>query len=158
MLVFCDCHSALAIKFSNGDNIMLFNLSSMYQGVEQLNLLPPLTIISFDQDNFDQLYYSSLINQDDLFLRLFKISYYLFNGYDVIIMISHTDVMDMITESFAKIFQHRYGYNYQVLNELSDLDYYDESSFSLDGISNYEMDLNRAINLSAPYIQVNGNE
>ena len=64
-------------------------------------------------------------------------------GEDIYICISNGNVLDFLNESLAKFIQQRYGYNYQMINDISDIDYYDDSSFSVPGLYNYDIDQER---------------
>ena len=64
-------------------------------------------------------------------------------GEDIYICISNGNVLDFLNESLAKFIQQRYGYNYQMINDISDIDYYDDSSFSVPGLYKYDIDQER---------------
>ena len=160
MLLFVDNVTLVNLLSQNNDHYVVFNYSSMVQEVDQLDLLPyqiGLNISVIDPI-FDYNYFEAIYNNNFYFLSFFKIPYYLFRGYNVVIVVNRSEVMDLLAESLAKIVQQRFGYNYQILNDINDFNRYDESNFSIDGIANYELDLNRAISLKANYVEVNGIE
>ena len=78
-----------------------------------------------------------------LFMELMKIIYNLYLHNHVYILVYQSDTFDIVTESLMKLIQQRYGYNYQMINDISDIDYYDDSSFSVPGLYNYDIDQER---------------
>ena len=53
---------------------------------------------------------------------------------------SFKNTYDIMTESICKLIQQRYGYNYQLLNCKDDINYYDDSDFSIYGLSALDLD------------------
>ena len=55
----------------NLDNLVVFNLTSLVEGVEKLNLLPPPNSDYLDQTNykeFDQFYMNYIFSNDFVFM------------------------------------------------------------------------------------------
>jgi hypothetical protein len=128
------------------NGLVMFNLSSLREGYERLNLLPPTTqdYNYYDEKNFDLQYANHILTNESLFLELMKIIYALYEGKDVYILVTRDEFFDMVTESLIKFIQQRYGYISSVLNEPSDIDYVDrEASFSIQGVFNLDQDKER---------------
>ena len=131
---------------NNLNNLVVFNLTSLVEGVEKLNLLPPPNSDYLNQTNykeFDQFYMNYIFSNDYVFMELMKIIYNLYLHNNVYILIYRNDTFDIVAESLMKLIQQRYGYHCQWLNEPSDFNYYDDSDFSFNGIYNLDIDRER---------------
>ena len=131
---------------NNLNNLVVFNLTSLVEGVEKLNLLPPPNSDYLNQTNykeFDQFYMNYIFSNDFVFMELMKIIYNLYLHNHVYILVYQSDTFDIVTESLMKLIQQRYGYHCQWLNEPSDVNYYDDSDFSFNGIYNLDIDRER---------------
>ena len=145
-MVIFTCNPQLIWQFSNP---LTYNLSSYYSGFEDITGL--ITKISiFNNTNipanefiyspqFDNIYAQSILNNDELFADFLKIVLNATNGV-VIILISHDDYRDAITESIIKLIQIRYGYNCWEVDDLDDLSCIKESFFTPQGILTLDQD------------------
>lgn len=141
MLVFCT-HNVL-IQNNNIDNTMVYNLSSLKEGYERLNILPPFKM-KYDSKDFDIAYYKYIIENNGPFYDFMKVVMGLYEGKDIIILIGVGEVFDSIAESLQKMIQQRYGvvsYNAYCREDLEEI--HDSSSFSIQGLYNLDGDKER---------------
>lgn len=130
------------------EKFVVLNLSSLIEGFPRVHLVPSITPTYNDDKQFDIAYANYIFSDDSNFMEFMKIIYPLYTGQDVFLLVSRNEnTHDIITESLCKLIQQRYGYNYQLLNHLSDIDYYDDSNFSLYGLQVLDMDKERMTNL-----------
>lgn len=131
------------------EKFLVLNLSSLVEGFPRVHLVPSVTATYDDDKQFDIAYANYIFSNDQLFMEFMKIIYPLYMGQDVFLLVSRSEnTHDIITESLCKLIQQRYGYNYQLINDSSDIDYYDESNFSLYGLQTLDMDKERMTNLA----------
>lgn len=128
----------------NLNNFLVLNLSSLAEGFQRVHLVPSIPNMYNDDKEFDLAYANYIFSNDYIFMEFMKIVYPLYIGNDVFLLVSRNeDTYDVMTESLCKLIQQRYGYNYQLLNTKDDIDYYDDSNFSLTGIQTLDQDKER---------------
>ena len=126
------------------DKFVVLNLSSLAEGFQRVHLVPSVSARYSDDKEFDIAYANYIFSNDHVFMEFMKIVYPLYNGADVFLLVSRNeDTHDIITESLCKLIQQRYGYNYQLINTRDDIDYYDDSNFSIYGIQVFDTDKER---------------
>ena len=126
------------------DKFVIFNLSSLAEGYERVHLVPSITASYNDDKQFDIDYANYIFSNDFPFMEFMKIVYQLYHGLDVFLLVSRNEnTYDIITESLCKLIQQRYGYNYQLINNKDDIDYYDDSNFNIYGIQTFDIDKER---------------
>lgn len=126
------------------DKFVVLNLSSLAEGYERVHLVPSISARYNDDRQFDIDYANYILSNNFTFMEFMKIIYPLYAGADVFLLVSRNeDTHDIITESLCKLIQQRYGYNYQLLNNKDDIDYYDDSNFNIYGIQTFDMDKER---------------
>lgn len=160
MIAFVD-HTCINQEVMAYTPFKVYNMSSLLElGIRLNNLIPPVynpdgSLMDFnDERMFDQWYANYLTTNNAAFIEMMNIIYDLYNGINVLILIGHDDYKDIITESFAKFIQQRYGYNSNMLNDYNDWYYMRESSFTIQGIYNLDIDKERFVNM----IPINPNE
>ena len=125
-------------------NLLILNLSSLIEGFPKVHLVPSVTTQYNNDKEFDIAYANYIFSNDNVFMEFMKIVYPLYCGQDVFLLVSRSEnTHDIITESLCKLIQQRYGYNYQLLNNKDDIDYYDDSNFNIYGIQTFDMDKER---------------
>lgn len=136
------------IPILNLQNTIIFNLTSYKEGLDRLNLLPPIDKRLYLNDNreFDLLYAQWVFNNDNIFFDFFKIVYNLYIGNDVFLAIDESDWSENLIESILKLIQQRYGYNGILIDSIES--YLDAqcrltSSFTTEGLYNLDLDLDR---------------
>ena len=131
------------------DNLLVYNYSSPIEGVEKLNLMPPMFDWSSELD-FDMWYAGWLLDYPDAFRDLMKVMYAIYCGYNVYLCASIIDAFESVNESFIKFVQQRYGINCFIINSPEDLEFAKDygSGFSIEGLANFDMDKER-ISISA---------
>lgn len=128
----------------NLDNIIVLNVSSLVEGFQRVHLVPSIPTMYNNDKEFDLAYANYIFSNDYVFMEFMKIVYPLYVGQDVFLLVTRNeDTHDIVTESLCKLIQQRYGYNYQLLNTKDDIDYYDDSNFSLTGIQTLGIDKER---------------
>lgn len=126
------------------DKFVVLNLSSLAEGFERVHLVPSISASYNDDKQFDIDYANYIFSNNFTFMEFMKIVYPLYTGADVFLLVSRNEnTHDIITESLCKLIQQRYGYNYQLLNNKDDIDYYDDSNFNIYGIQTFDMDKER---------------
>ena len=126
------------------DKFLVLNLSSLAEGFPKVHLVPSVQAQYNNDKEFDIAYANYIFSNDWVFMEFMKIIYPLYMGSDVFLLVSRNEnTHDIITESLCKLIQQRYGYNYQLLNERDDIDYYDDSGFNINGIQILDMDKER---------------
>lgn len=141
------------------NNIKVYNLSSYHGDIETLNMLIPsakyMSEESLEGDtsfpSFDIAYHKYILENDMAFIQFMQIILPVFLSPDsfVQILISSSEFRDDITESLLKLIQQRYGYNAYIVNELEDLLYVEESTFSIPGLFAIDQDRYR-LNILVP--------
>ena len=126
------------------EKFVILNLSSLAERYERVHLVPSISARYNDDKQFDIDYANYIFSNDLIFMEFMKIVYPLYIGADVFLLVSRNEnTHDIITESLCKLIQQRYGYNYQLLNNKDDIDYYDDSNFNIYGIQTFDMDKER---------------
>lgn len=128
------------------ENLMPVNFTGMSENIDRISTIG-LETIDINDPDFDKKFAEIMYNNDDNFISLFDIIQLLNSGYDIYVCISSGQILDFLNESLAKFIQQRYGYNYQMINEVDDIDWYDDSSFSTTGLYNYDIDRDRYIKI-----------
>ena len=123
----------------------VYNYSSMMEGLQKLNLLPPIVDQSVPEFNFDLYYANWLLSCPEAFRDLMVIMYDVYSGFDVFLASASMEVMGFINESFIKFIQQRYGINCYWVNTAEDIEYCRtiNSGFSIEGLANLDMDKER---------------
>lgn len=130
------------LEFISSDYI-IYNLSSYIETIQKIYLLPPSEIADsfLDEKSFDMQYANFILNDDFSFMELMKIIIPIYEGKDVLLLISES--LEHITESLMKFISGRYGIISYLVYEKEDLEYLNESDFSLNGLYNLDIDKNR---------------
>ena len=140
--------------------VAVYNLSSYYSDIPTLNLLIPSTLSvpedilrgDCDTPEFDISYHNYILNDNNTFMQFMSIIQPVYTDPDILIqiLINKSEFRDVITESLIKLIQQRYGYNVYLVNDIEDFIYADESSFSIPGLFNMDIDLQRWQLMIAP--------
>lgn len=129
----------------------IFNIGSLYQQIpiERLSSLIPTSSVFIQSEvgledrNFDLWYANYLLTDVNAFKALMKIIYPLYCGDDVFCIIDRDDYRELFLESILKFIQQRYGFNGYVISENDDFNYISDSSFSISGLYNLDIDKER---------------
>lgn len=135
------------------DNMVILNLNSFLEGYERLNLLPPFGLEYGDKD-FDMKYAEYILTNDNVFMELMKVIMSLYTGKDVYILSAKNNIYEFIAESLQKFIQQRYGYLANILNDMDDWEYVEESSFNIYGVYNLDIDKERFSYIYASYNKI----
>lgn len=144
----------LGLKFSGTG--VIFNLTSLKEGYERLDLLvPPNELGRFTDRDFDIAYANYIFQNNFVFCQFFRIIYNLYIGNHVFIIASSADWSENILESLLKLIQQRYGYN--AIRIDSDEDYIYAENFMTTGFApgyglyNLDMDKERFTQIVEEY-------
>lgn len=136
----------------NLNNVTILNLSSLAEGFQRVYLVPSITAAYTNDKEFDIAYANYIFSNDEVFMQFMTIIFPLYMGQDVFLLVSRNeDTYDVVTESLCKLIQQRYGYNYQLLNCKEDIDVYDDSDFSIQGLSVLDIDKERMTRIMVEY-------
>lgn len=145
------------------EKFTILNLSSLVEGFQRVHLVPSIPTQYNNDKEFDIAYSNYIFSNDSVFIEFMKIIYPLYIGQDVFLLVSRNEnTYDLITESLCKLIQQRYGYNYQLLNNKEDINYYDDSNFSIYGLQTLDLDKERmsylAISQNPELLEIIGKE
>ena len=145
-------------------NYKIYNVSSMSMNYTKLDIYPTSQFVyqiaqlqnTVDANdriyNMDQMYADMLMNDINMFTGLMQIVRDLYYGFNVILLVYREEkVFDGLTESLCKFIQQRYGYNYQLINTVDDYNSRDDSSFSVAGIMNLDIDNKKYLDILARF-------
>lgn len=141
MLVVCD-HNCIDNNIAN--RFIIFNLSSLLEGFERINILPPFKLDRYDRD-FDIMYANYILENDNIFYEFMKIIMSLYSDLDTLILVNKEELYEYVNESLVKFIQQRYGIVANMINVKEDWEYVQESGFSLQGLFNLDKDKERFI-------------
>lgn len=131
----------------------------MKNGIEYLyNLTPSSSNIAIsnmqlnDEREFDIKYANYLMANDKAFIDIMKIVYNLYLGYDVFCISDIGDEFnELFVESILKFIQQKYGFDGQIIGSLEDFLYTQDSTFTLQGLYNLDIDKERFTILCQSY-------
>ena len=151
MLVMCDhrCINQEVIYRS-----VIFNLSSLLEGFERINILPPFEMDRYSRD-FDIMYAQYLLGNDNTFYEFMKIIIAIYYGVDTIILVDRNELYECVNESLLKFIQQRYGLICNNINEIEDWEAVQECDFTLQGLYNLDQDKERFTTIHAKYNKIN---
>lgn len=147
--------------FPGKEPIEIVNLSSFIEGFPKLKLMPPLSLAPNIENNeyeFDMKYAEWVLTNDLNFASLYiDILKPLSLGSSVYIIIQKGDpYAELTAESLMKFIQQRYGYNYYIINDRSDIEVIqDNGRFNIQGIYNLDQDRIRMEHLAIKYRDIN---
>ena len=128
------------------ENFIPVNFTGMNETVQKISTIG-LENIDISDPEFDKVFAEIMLNNDMNFISLFNIIQLLYAGENIFICISTGNILDCLNESLGKLIQQRYGYNYQMINEIDDIDWYDDENFSIPGLYNFDLDRDRYIHI-----------
>lgn len=139
----------LPVVHQNPGTFVVYNLSSNLfdDKIEKLNLqyMPEM---DYTQKDADIAFANTIFSVDAYFCELMKIILPLRDGLNVALLVyREEDFFDASTESLLKLIQQRYGYNYQLLNDVDDFNPWDQSNFDINGTFNLDQDSKRYLNI-----------
>lgn len=139
---------------------LIFNVTSMLEGVPILHLVPPKALGYLVDRDFDINYANFIMNTDPIFCDFFSIVYNLYLGKDIYLIYSDDDWSENLAESLNKLIQQRYGYNAIKICGFDDYIYaknnINESFNPQYGIANLDMDKERYTYISESIRLANG--
>ena len=149
MLIVTDSLSKVPLDMIK--DFSIYNISSMNMNpsIPKLDIYPVRMVIydaAIENKNgreyqLDQVYAQMLMSDNAKFIQLMQVVRDLYFGKNVILLVYREEqVFDGLTESLCKFIQQRYGYNYQMINDITDFNACDNSTFSVAGIMNFDVD------------------
>lgn len=131
-------------------DFIVLDYTAYNTGLQKLNLYSPMICFcGTDNKDFDMIYANHIMNHDNDFISFMNIIYQLYSGHNICVLIQ-PEMMNIV-ESLSKFIQQRYGYNSQFIEEYDDINFYDESEFSINGLYNFDIDRDRYLNLLNKY-------
>lgn len=146
MLIFGDpkCIPTLKLYFSD---FKIVNFNCCVLGYPNANLLPiKVPVEKYNDQDFDNAYANYIMSDDNVFVSFFNLIIELHMGNNIFLMSNNADLNINLPESLMKFIQYRYGFNGCICEEPEDLFYAKESSFTIEGLFNFDSD--RAIYLN----------
>lgn len=141
----------LPVVHQNPGRFVVYNISSnlINPDIQQLNL-QYMQNMDYTQKDVDIAFANMILGVDAYFGELMRIILPLRDGLDVALLVYREEsFFDASTESLMKLIQQRYGYNYQLLNDVGDFNPWDQSSFDINGTFNLDRDSERYLNILA---------
>lgn len=128
-------------------DIVVYNVGSNCNDptIPKLELFP-MYGMNVDSPEFDAQYIDQILNEDRYFVEFMKIMIPLKDAKDVIVLIYNEEtVFAPIYETLFKLIQKRYGYNYSMINSVSDYLDWDVNMgyFTTPGIETFDQDYSR---------------
>ncbi len=131
------------INLATTERTKILNFNSLNEKYPRLHLMPPMTLGSKNEYDFDMKYAAFILNDQNAFFDPMQIVYPLYEGDDVFLLVDEGPIMEMIVESFQKFIQQRYGYNSAYITCLDDLLNAEDGDFSELGTLNMRDDRER---------------
>lgn len=126
------------------DTGVVLNFTSPNEYYQRLNLIPPNSLGATSDYDFDVKYMNWIMSDDYRFSQMFDIIEYLYQGFDVYIIISDDSWSENLIESLLKLIQQRYGYNATRIDCLEDLTTSPVGGFNTEyGLYNFDEDEDR---------------
>ena len=123
-------------------NSVIYNLNANTTQFNMIRLMPPQGMNTASLE-FDQYYINLILSDNNYFIQFMNIIIPLRDGKDVYILAYNEDtVFNPITETLMKFIQQRYGYDYQEVHYMEDINMMDLSSFTTPGIIQFDEDFN----------------
>ena len=136
---------------------VIFNFSSLIEGYDHCNLLPPNKLGAIDEYDFDMKYAQFLMTNDNNFINMMNIVCQFYYNRSVYLIISEDDWSIIILESLLKFLQQRYGLNATYIRSLEDMYYTKDVCFdAYYGINNFDVDRERYLYLYEKQSIMNG--
>lgn len=132
-------------------NTKVYNFSSLKEGFVRLNLLPPHTLGSNSEYEFDVNYMNYILGNDLIFMNFMVIILEIYNGNNVYLLVSNDDWSQLLIDSLMKLIQQRYGINGIQVETMEDFYYAKDDSFADYGIINLDQDKERYTYLDQMY-------
>lgn len=147
MLLFGSPKCIPTIKsFRDDFKIVDFNCGII--GYPSTGLLPVnIPVNQYTDQEFDNAYASYLMNNDNVFIRFFNLIIELHMGNNIFLISNNTTAYINLPESLMKFIQQRYGFNGCVCEEPEDIFYAKESSFTIEGLFNFDSDRARYLSI-----------
>lgn len=144
------------------ENPVVFNLSSYYSNFPNLTELStiinsigyanqgiPINEFIYSPE-FDIAYANLIISDNNLFIRLMHIMINVYEGKNVILLVTFDEYRDAIIEALSKLISVRYGYNNcYIIRAFEDLFGIKDRGFTTPGLYNFDCDKMRYVMLIA---------
>lgn len=138
------------LLYGNKDNIQydceIYNFCGLIEGYRDARLMPPNSLGSISEYDFDIKYMHYILDNDYIFINFMSIIMDLYYGKNVYLIISDSndEWCSMITESLLKLIQQRYGIVAAKIDSFEDIFYVEDSTFNpYYGLANLDMDKER---------------
>lgn len=139
------CIGAARLRHQSKEAV-LFNFSSLSQEIPRLAYLMPTLDLRVPIEILEQQYGQYLIFDINAFKQLMTIMYPLYEGKDVYVAISSTDMneyINLMNELLSSYIQNVYGYNSAIIYEPEDIYAFNDADFKFNVPGIRQMDLDR---------------
>lgn len=142
-------HQLVPYFVEENPNTKIYNLTSLVEGYEKINILPPINGVYLDEILFDKYFHDFIFNNEPVFIEFgTKILYNLFSCINVYIIVdpNEINIFGTISETLLKIVQCRYGYHGAIVNTINDIAYLNKDEmFNVSSINIVDMDIDRIL-------------
>lgn len=121
----------------------LFDITSLITKITPYNNSGLPTNQFVDSYDFDMQYATALCNDFDMYRCMMQMVVRSYEGYLVIVMVSHDPYRDAVMESLIKFIQQRYGHKAWIVEDIDDIMCIKEESFTPTGIRAIDDDIIR---------------
>lgn len=150
---------ANAIPYNSSEVWYVYNLSSLVEGFDKLQILPPTPLVNYTNEKELDYYISNYIFSNPMvFYEFFyKVIYWLYAGVNIYLVVTrnydqNSFIYDDISESILKIILSRYGYNGALINKVDDIDFINhDQTFTLEGVYALDRDKEEFSQMWAQY-------
>lgn len=147
MLIFGSPKCIPTIK-SQFEDFKVINFDCYIIGYPNANLLPINVSTDYYNDrDFDIAYANYLMGNDNVFINFFNLIIELHMGNNIFLISNNETGYVNLSESLMKFIQQRYGFNGGFAAEPEDLFYIKESSFTVEGLANFDNDRSRYLSI-----------
>lgn len=117
-------------------------------GYLNANLLPlSVPVDKYNDQDFDNAYANYIMGNDNVFVNFFNLIIELHMGHNIFLISNNADLSINLPESLMKFIQYRYGFNGGICEEPEDIQYMKESSFTVEGLCNFDADRLRYLDI-----------
>lgn len=128
---------------TNGMHVYCFNVYINNIPSLGINHVINIPMEQFTDQNFDIAYMNFIFQNNEIFIRFFKLIMELYDGNDVYLVCDLTNGMVNLPESLVKLIQLRYGYISCIINEPEDWYSVSNGTFDMNGLNYYAEDRTR---------------
>ena len=145
MISFMTYEVAHQLQLDINKKVEIVNFTSLRMGYKQLSLYPRKETMQYVNSGkiFDQMYARQLLEDDSMFMNLMYIVQQVYDGKEVVILVTLGNGWDFVLESLQKFLQSRYGFITCLVESPEDYAFVEESPITPMYLYNLELDMAR---------------